>query len=129
MFRKSPLFTPYQHLLGDYFPVLCFQTVAELRQGAMLARWGTPRQNDLKMFLANFEISTYSDQLATHWAEVMVDARSAGRRLEAGDAWIAATARYLNAPLLTHDKDFSPEAVPSVTVYRFTHTIRLSEHR
>ena len=47
----------------------------------------------------------------------MQDARRTGRRLEAGDAWIAATAKMLDAPLLTHDKDFSPVACPAITIY------------
>jgi len=37
------------------------------------------------------------------WAEVMVAARRAGRRLETADAWIAATAVLYNAPLITHN--------------------------
>lgn len=37
------------------------------------------------------------------WAEVMVAARRAGRRLETADAWIAATAALDSAPLITHN--------------------------
>jgi predicted nucleic acid-binding protein len=68
-------------------------------------------------FLSSFIVVGYTDELATLWATTMHEARRAGRRLEAGDAWIAATARLLNAPLLTHDKDFSPAACPSITVH------------
>jgi predicted nucleic acid-binding protein len=48
----------------------------------------------------------------------MHDARKRGSRLETGDGWIAATAKFLNAPLVTHDQDFSARACPSITVYR-----------
>lgn len=119
MFRDSPLFALYQPLIDESSPVLCFQTIAEMRFGAILRRWSARRQRELETFLADFDVIVYSDVLATHWAQIMHDARRAGRRLEAGDAWIAATAGYLNAPLLTHDKDFSIEAIPSITVYRF----------
>jgi predicted nucleic acid-binding protein len=34
----------------------------------------------------------------------MVAARRNGRRIETADAWIAATALLLDAPLLTHNK-------------------------
>jgi predicted nucleic acid-binding protein len=71
----------------------------------------------LEQFLLEFDVVMFTDDLAHRWAEVIYDARQAGRRLEAGDAWIAATARLLGAPLLTHDRDFSPEACPSITVY------------
>ena len=51
---------------------------------------------------------------------MMHEARKAGRRLEAGDCWIAATALLLDAPLLTHDKDFDTKACPSLAVIRYT---------
>ena len=119
MFRNSPDFAPYKVVLAEYTPVISFQTVAEMRLGATLAQWGTQRQSELETFLDDFDICAFSDELATCWAEVMADSRRVGRRLEAGDAWIAATAKLYNAPLLTHDKDFALDAVPSITVYRF----------
>jgi predicted nucleic acid-binding protein len=106
-------------LLENASLVLSFQTIAEMRFGALKANWGEPRRSRLEEFFASFYILEYTDQLATCWAEIMHEARRVGRRLEAGDAWIAATARYLDAPLLTDDKDFSVEACPSITVYRF----------
>ncbi len=119
MFRRRTSSTPYEMLLVNYEPCVSFQTIAEMRHGALLAQWGARTREELESFLNGFSLIGYSDELATAWAEVMVDAQRAGRRLEAADAWIAATARLLNAPLLTHDKDFSPEAVPSITVHRF----------
>jgi predicted nucleic acid-binding protein len=44
-----------------------------------------------------------SRDLVLKWAEVMVAARRAGRRLETADAWIAATACVYGAPLITHN--------------------------
>jgi predicted nucleic acid-binding protein len=44
-----------------------------------------------------------SPDLCRKWAEVMVAARAAGRRIECADAWIAATALLYRAPLLTHN--------------------------
>ena len=46
----------------------------------------------------------------------MAHARVVGRRLEADDAWVAATASLLNLPLLTHDKDFRDLGYPGLTV-------------
>jgi predicted nucleic acid-binding protein len=38
----------------------------------------------------------------------MVDAKKNGRRIEVADAWISATARWLNVPLVTHNpSDYS----------------------
>ena len=44
-----------------------------------------------------------SPNLCRKWAEVMVAAQAAGRRIETADAWIAATALLYDAPLVTHN--------------------------
>ena len=119
VFDKRPDAAFYQPHLENKRLVICFQTVAEMRYGGLQANWGISRRTALEDFLETFDILVYSDRLATHWAEIMLDAQRAGRRLEAGDAWIAAAAKLLHAPLLTHDKDFSPAACPSITVYRY----------
>jgi tRNA(fMet)-specific endonuclease VapC len=119
LLARSPRLRPYEPHLQNALLVLSFQTVAEMRFGALTANWGRARRRSLEEFSTVFHVLGCTDGLATHWAEVMHGARQVGRRLEAGDAWIAATARYLNAPLLTHDSDFSPEACPSIVVYRY----------
>jgi predicted nucleic acid-binding protein len=52
-------------------------------------------------------ILTHTSDLAREWARVMVHARRRGRRLEAGDAWIAAAAVKYRVPLVTNDQDFT----------------------
>ena len=68
-------------------------------------------------FLSSCKTMKYTDELAEKWAIIMKEARQAGRRLESGDAWIAATALLLGIPFLTHDKDFDKNACPSIVVY------------
>jgi tRNA(fMet)-specific endonuclease VapC len=114
---RSPLLALYRPYLENASLCLSFQTVAEMRFGALKANWGANRKRSLEQFFTSFQLVVYTDQLSAHWAEIMYVARRAGRRLETGDAWIAATARYLNAPLLAHDKDFSPEACPSIVIF------------
>ena len=49
-----------------------------------------------------------SRDLIVKWAEVMVMAQGAGRRIEVADAWIAATALLYDAPLVTNNpSDYS----------------------
>lgn len=116
MLNDRPQLSPYQpHLLGASV-YISFQTVAEMRFGALNKRWGIRRKQQLETFLAPFTIIGYTDALADCWAIIMQEARQAGRRLETGDGWIAATALLLNAPLLTHDKDFDAQACPSIAV-------------
>lgn len=78
-------------------------TEAELEQWALLPNWHTKRIDWLRMFLARFAIVPTSRDLVLKWAEVMVAARRAGRRLETADGWIAATAMLYDAPLVTHN--------------------------
>jgi predicted nucleic acid-binding protein len=56
-----------------------------------------------------------SRDLILQWAGVMVAARANGRRIEAADAWIAATALLYDAALITHNpKDYL--GVPNLRV-------------
>ena len=67
------------------------------------SKWHAKRIDWLRVFLARFGIVPSSHDLVIKWAEVMVAARRAGRRLETADAWIAATAVLYEAPLITHN--------------------------
>ena len=78
-------------------------TEAELEQWVLLAKWNAKRIDWLRIFLERFGIIPSSHDLVIKWAEVMVAARQAGRRLETADAWIAATAVLYDAPLVTHN--------------------------
>jgi predicted nucleic acid-binding protein len=60
----------------------------------------------LEGFIAQFVVVPYTFELAQTWARLMTHARRAGRRLEAGDAWIASSAACYGVPLLTNDRDF-----------------------
>jgi predicted nucleic acid-binding protein len=44
--------------------------------------------------------------MCTAWAQVTVDARGRGRRIECADAWIAATAVYHAVPLTHNCTDY-----------------------
>ena len=56
-----------------------------------------------------------SRDLILGWADVMAGARANGRRIEAADAWIAATALLYGAALVTHNpKDYM--GVPNLSV-------------
>jgi tRNA(fMet)-specific endonuclease VapC len=118
LLNKNPALVPYMPYFDNASLAISFQTVAEMRFGALKANWGATRRQGLEQFFRRFAIVKYNDRLASCWAEMMHDAAKVGKRLEAGDAWIASTAKYLNAPLLTHDKDFSIAACPSITIYR-----------
>jgi len=103
------------HLDGKIL-ALCFQSVAELLAWAEERRWGAARRAALDSFLSKFLIIPYDLELARVWARVMTHSKRIGRRLEAGDAWIAATAVRRQIPLVTHDRDFVDLDLPGFGV-------------
>ena len=63
----------------------------------------------LEQFIGGFAVVYADDALCTSWAMLRAGARAAGRPLSPQDAWIAATALGLDAPLATNNRrDFEP---------------------
>jgi len=87
--------------------VISFMTIAEMRQGALDANWGPRKWDVLEMYLADFSV-LYSDNiLCSKWAAVRNESARKGRQMSSADAWIAATALVLSAPLVTNNpKDY-----------------------
>lgn len=103
LFKNDSRAQSYLPHLRDRQWLISFMTEAELEQWALLSNWQTKRTDWLRVFLARFVVVPSSRDLVLKWAEVMVAARRAGRRLETADAWIAATANLYAAPLITHN--------------------------
>jgi tRNA(fMet)-specific endonuclease VapC len=108
---------PYlSHIKGNRM-TLCFQSVAELWKGAVKVKWNKKRREDLLSFINKwFTIIPYDERLIYEWAEISTESERQGYRFECGDAWIAATARLFNLPLLTHDSDFARVKIPGFKV-------------
>jgi tRNA(fMet)-specific endonuclease VapC len=101
---RAQLYLPW---MRDRDLLVSFMTEAELEQWILLARWGADRARRFRIFMTGFASVPSSRDLILQWAEVMVAARANGRRIEAADAWIAATAVLYGATLLTHNpKDY-----------------------
>ena len=83
--------------------LISFMTEAELEQWALLSNWQVKRIEWLRTLLGRFVVVPSSRDLVLKWAEVMVAARRAGRRLETADGWITATAMLYDAPLISHN--------------------------
>jgi tRNA(fMet)-specific endonuclease VapC len=94
----------YVEVLRGSELILSFMSVAEMRLGAMAAGWGVRRRNLLEQFLDGFGIVYTDGILCTAWATVRVRARAAGWPLSPQDAWIAATALVMDAPLATKNR-------------------------
>lgn len=106
------------HMKGQILAV-SFQTVAELWSWAEENNWGSRRREGLGRFIERFLIIPYELELAKTWAQVITHCKRIGRRLEAGDAWIAATAVRFRIPLLTHDRDHLGLNYPDLNVISY----------
>lgn len=103
--KDSPLRASYQTHMAGKILALSFQSVAELWSWPEERGWGERRKAEMEAFLRKFLIIPYDFELAKAWARINAQCKKRGRRLEAGDAWIVATAVHRGIPLLTHDRD------------------------
>ena len=104
IFNWHSLAQQYADALRESDLILSFMTIAELRMGAISAGWGNRRRLLLEQFMQRFELVYADNNLCTVWARIRADARAAGRALSPQDAWIAATALALDAPLATNNR-------------------------
>jgi predicted nucleic acid-binding protein len=87
--------------------VVSFMTLAEMRQGALDANWGPRKREVLEAYLADFSVLHSDTLLCSTWAGVRTESVRKGRQMSSADAWIAATALLLSAPLVTNNpKDY-----------------------
>jgi predicted nucleic acid-binding protein len=79
-------------------------TIAELEFWGASRNWGQRRRLQLEGYVRqHFAMYPVTRQLCTLWSEVTLEARAKGRVIRCADAWVAATALRLNAPLMTNN--------------------------
>src|ERR1039458_3142065 len=104
IFNWHSLAQQYADALRGSELILSFMTIAELPMGAISAGWGNRRRLLIEQFIQRFELVYADNDLCTVWARIRADARTAGRPMSPQDAWIAATALALDAPLATNNR-------------------------
>ena len=108
VFKWHPEFASrYVSMLRDAELVVCFMTLAEMRQGALDANWSPRKRDALEAYLADFSVLHSDGLLCSLWAALRNESSRKGRQMSSADAWIAATALILSAPLVTNNpKDY-----------------------
>ena len=100
----------YQHHLIGRRVVIAYQTVAELRYGALRRNWGPSAIQAMDERLRAATIATVDERTAAAYAELKDTAVRAGhglgQKVHDGDRWIAATAVRYSIPLVSHDGIF-----------------------
>lgn len=104
MFRDDTRAAGYRNFLADRNPVISFMTIAELERWALARDWGINRRGAMATFLERFTIIPSDVPLCHAWAYVIVQAGRNGHPISVADAWIAATALRLDAPLITNNR-------------------------
>jgi predicted nucleic acid-binding protein len=109
--RAHPLAERYRALIDRRPIVLAFQTVMELRFGALHGGWGEFRRRRLEQRIAELTVALPDDNTITVCATLRHACREAGHalaeKIHNGDRWIAATAIGLGVPLVSHDGIFA----------------------
>jgi predicted nucleic acid-binding protein len=104
IFKWHPEFAPrYAALLRGHTLFLSFMSLSEARQGARDANWGARKSDLLERYMSEFIVVHSSDKLCEVWAQVRSGCNRAGKPIGAADAWIAATALAIEAPLVTNN--------------------------
>lgn len=98
--------------------LISFVTVAELRYGARLAGWGERRLQRLEARIGVAEIVGSGNGLVGEYValryECTLSGHPLGQKHHEADRWVAATARWLDVPLVAHDAIF--RETPGLTV-------------
>ncbi len=90
-------------------PLISVVTVGELRSFSRSLGWGRDRRERLNELVANLVVvDINSDDVLEAYADISTFTKSNGLAIGDNDRWIAATAKVLDAVVLTLDKDFAP---------------------
>jgi len=99
--------------------VLSVITLAELRSGVLAAKDTDTRDRRLRTLVSALDwgFIPVSEETANQWAVLRSRLIDAGERMDVNDAWIAATAMSLTAPVLTQDDGF-PDGIEGLEIIR-----------
>ena len=103
LYKRDTRAELYRQHLNDPPFIISFMSLAELRRWTLERNWGERRRQELEEYLSRYFVIHSEDQICGRWAEAVNTARSNGRPIAPSDAWIAATALFLDVPLVTHN--------------------------
>ena len=111
------LFPDCTRIIRDRQLYISFMSRAELLLWPRLNNWGAKREGLLHQHMG-LCLTLYPDEgTCLNWSEIMAHGKALGRGISASDAWIAATAKQWNLPLVTADaSDF--DHVEGLTIVR-----------
>ena len=109
--QRGLLASRYRPVLEGRPAIISFITVAELEYGARLAGWGPDRLRRLEREIARAEIVWPGPNLTQAYASLRAwcvrTGHGLGQKEHEADRWVAATAVWLQIPLVAHDAIFT----------------------
>jgi predicted nucleic acid-binding protein len=114
MFKRTPLGKAYTELIGSRRTGLTLLAVAESRQGAVYRNWGMDKLAALDAFLGDLVLIESNSEIANVCGGQLGRSIQVGRAVSWPDAWAAATALWLDVPLVAHDWDL--EGIPGLRI-------------
>jgi predicted nucleic acid-binding protein len=106
LLRGSPIGQYYSQLLAGHLGCVACVTPEELYFGADKRNWGARKREALEAFIAEYVLLPVNLEIARISGRIRAERARVGCVLDRADAWIAASALWLGAPLFTHDRDF-----------------------
>ena len=91
----------YRPRLEGHTLAISFMTVGELYEGAYRDGWGEKRLARLKEAVKAYVVIPFNFEICRQWGAIRCERRK--RTIAVDDAWIAATARAYDSPLVTHN--------------------------
>lgn len=114
IFKEDERGAAYSELIGESRTGITLLSIAELRAGVVRKNWGPRKIASLDVFLSRFLLIETSLEIASISGGVRACCEQVGRAVSWPDAWIAATALWLDVPLVAHDRDL--EGIPGLRV-------------
>ncbi len=108
LFKRDTRARRYRRHLVGRTRYVSFMTVAELYRWGLARNWASERFVALERHLRRYNVVLADLGLCYRWAEVIQAAERRGQPLGVTDAWHAAVALSLHAPLVTNNpSDFN----------------------
>ena len=104
----------YSRLIAGSDAGITMLSIAEFRAGVIQKDWGLRKIAELDTFLTRFMLIETNSEIANVSGALLACCARVGRALSWPDAWAAATALWLDVPLVTHDWDL--EGIPGLQV-------------
>lgn len=105
LYKRSALGIEYEELIDSRHVGITGPGMAELRRGAALARWGERKLQEQRRFLDQFTHVPDTREMAELCGVIHAARSRCGVPIDWPDAWAAASALWLDVPLVTHDRD------------------------